>query len=200
MISGPKQKLYCYVDETGQDDRSVVFIVAVVVTQGEQERIREVLVRLENEAHTNHLKWHKTESSRRLAYLRLVMANGGAIGGTFFGSFVKPVPFFQPTLEVIEDAVKAAARPPYRARVFVDGIDRKKAAELTTALRARGVALDLVRGKRDESEPLIRLADMWAGCIRGALAGRTEERLVFDRAMERKHLRGINGDAKGKTP
>lgn len=52
---------------------------------------------------------------------------------------------------------------------YVDGIDKTIAKKLTNILRTRGVRLNLVRSRRDESEPLIRLADMWAGCIRGAL-------------------------------
>jgi hypothetical protein len=75
--------------------------------------------------------------------------------------------------------------------VFVDGIDRKKAAELTNALRLRGVSLELVRSRRDESEPLIRLADRWAGCIRRALSGHREEQALFERALETNYIRRI---------
>jgi hypothetical protein len=34
--------------------------------------------------------------------------------------------------------------------------------DLTNALRTRGVSLELVKDRRDEDEPLIRLADLWA--------------------------------------
>jgi hypothetical protein len=88
-------------------------------------------------------------------------------------------------LDVLEKALKTkAADQPYVARVFVDGIDRKKAAELTNALRLRGASLKLVRSRRDESEPLIRLADMWAGCVRAAIEGSPDERAILDRAMK----------------
>src|SRR5207247_4207952 len=77
------------------------------------------------------------------------------------------------------------------ARWFVDGIDRKKAAELTNALRLHGVALEMVRSRRDESEPIIRLADMWAGCIRRALLGKPEGRALLQRALESNYIRRI---------
>ena len=83
----------------------------------------------------------------------------------------------------MERAIRANAHEPYTARVIIDGIDRQKAAELTNALRDRGVTLDMVRGKKDESEPLIRLADMWAGCIRAAMLGRGAEREMLQRAL-----------------
>jgi len=40
----------------------------------------------------------------------------------------------------------------------------------------------LIRSRRDESEPLIRLVDRWAGCIRAALLGKREERSILKKA------------------
>ena len=76
-------------------------------------------------------------------------------------------------MEVIYNAViKVAKGDNYIAKVFVDGIDRKKAAELTGSLRLRGLKLTLVQGRRDETDALIRLADRWAGCVRSGKEGR----------------------------
>jgi hypothetical protein len=196
MSSGQKQKLYCYVDETGQDTASSVFVVVAVVRAGEQDVLREALVETEIAARTGHHKWHKTQPARRLRYLNLLLEKNIGCNEVFFGSFLKPLPFFFPMIEVVETALKAAGNHPYSARVFVDGIDRKKAAELTNALRVRGVSLEMVRGRRDESEPIIRLADMWAGCIRGAELGKKEERELVERALERDYIKRTNE----KTP
>lgn len=91
MASREIQKLYCYVDETGQDARSRSFVVVAVVRAGEQDAARDLLLDLENATGTNHLKWHKTQNARRLKYLRLVLAKPTA-GKVFFGSFEKPLP------------------------------------------------------------------------------------------------------------
>jgi hypothetical protein len=134
-----KLKLYCYIDETGQDDASSMFIVVAVISVQEQEPLREALVRIEKEAGTGGRKWHKSSASRRLRYLSLAFEKKIAAGEIFFGSYQKPLPYFFPMLEVLEHAIKKKATHPYTARIFVDGIDRKKAAELTNALRLRGV-------------------------------------------------------------
>jgi hypothetical protein len=189
MPSNPRQKLYCYVDETGQDVSSSIFVVVAVVTAEEQEALRQALTQIEQAAGTGCRKWHKSQSSRRLRYLSLVLEKTIAAGEVFYGSYPKPLPYFFPFIEVLEHAIKTKAQPPYTARIFVDGIDRKKAAELTNALRLRGVSLEMVRGRRDESEPLIRLADMWAGCIRAALLGGPDERALLNRAMDLGYLR-----------
>jgi hypothetical protein len=119
----------------------------------------------------------------------------------FFGSYPKPLPYFFPFVEVLERAIKLKVEPLYIARVFVDGIDRKKAGELTNALRLRDVTLDMVRSRRDESAPLIRLADTWAGCIRAALQGSPEERKILERALDQNQVQSLTTlPQKEKTP
>ena len=175
-----KQKLYCYVDESGQDPQSAFFVVVTVVTDEEQQAFRQELSTVERQARTGYRKWHKSRPERRLRYLELVLHQGVAKGEVFFGHYQKPLPYFFPILDVLEQAITA--------RVHIDGIDRKKAAELTNALRARGISLGLVRSARDESESIIRLADMWAGCIRAALLGRAKEKNLLHRAQQAGYL------------
>jgi hypothetical protein len=128
-----KQKLYCYVDETGQDDASRVFVVVAVVSADDQERFREALTEIERAAGTGNRKWHKSRPERRLRYLELALERDIGLEDVFFGSYPKPLPYFFPFIEVLERAIAMKAGPSYTARVFVDGIDRKKAAELTNA-------------------------------------------------------------------
>jgi hypothetical protein len=55
-----------------------------------------------------------------------------------------------------------------------------------------------VRDRRDESEPVIRLADMWAGCIRAALQGSPEEGKVLEAALNLRHLWSLTAAPKKK--
>lgn len=73
----------------------------------------------------------------------------------------------------------------------MDGINRKGAIALTNALRAQGVSLELVKVKTDEGEPLIRLADMWAGCIRSALLNEQDSEVLFVCAKESGYLKEV---------
>jgi hypothetical protein len=45
----------------------------------------------------------------------------------------------------------------------------------------------MVKGRRDESEPLIRLADMWASCIRAAILGAGDE-ITIHRALDLRRI------------
>jgi hypothetical protein len=42
-----KQKLYCFVDETGQDTKGESFLVSVIVTEEEYDRVNQVLLEIE---------------------------------------------------------------------------------------------------------------------------------------------------------
>jgi hypothetical protein len=63
MPPNQRQKLYCYVDETGQDVTSNFFIVVAVVSAIEQEGLRQALLDIEHEAGTGHRGWHILTSS-----------------------------------------------------------------------------------------------------------------------------------------
>jgi len=185
------QKLYCYVDETGQDPASEVFIVVAVISSNDQEHIRKQLTDIEDMAKTHKLKWHKTRHDRRIRYLTLILDKKIAAGNVYTATYQKPIPYFFPLIDALGKAIKEAAKGLYRANVYVDGIDRKKAMELTNALRATGISLRMVKGCRDESEPIIRLADMWAGCIRSALLGRKDAQDIMKRAEKENYLREL---------
>jgi hypothetical protein len=168
-------------------------VVVAVVGAGGQEELRRALTEVEQAAGTGHRKWHKARPTRRLHYLNLVLEKGLGVVDVFFGSYPKPLSYSLPFVDIIEHAINARGPSSDNARVFVDGMDRQKARELTNALRIRGVALEMVKGRRDESEPLIRLADMWAGCIRASLLGRTEEQELVARALKLQRIRELTG-------
>ena len=178
------QKLYCYVDESGQDVVSQFFIVLTIITEGEQESIREKLEYCERVTGTNNKKWHKVRNKNRVHYLKTILKKKIAAGGVYIAYYKKPIPYFFPIIDILEKAIKATVREKYRVTIYIDGIDKFKAKELTNALRARTIALRFIKSRRDESEPLIRLADMWAGCIRSALLGIHEAKVLFDDAVK----------------
>lgn len=92
---------------------------------------------------------------------------------------------------LLEKAIKQATKDAHRANIYVDGIDDQKAKELTNALRASKISLRLVQSRRDESEPLIRLADMWAGCIRRSFLKDKDAKAILKRARDERYLKDI---------
>lgn len=191
MKQSHKQKLYCYVDETGQDSGTEFFVVVAIVSEQDQNLIRNQLFEIESSAKIGLRKWHKSKNERKRKFLQLILEKKIGKGEIYFGRYKKPIPFFLPMLEVLEKSILDKAKENYKAIVYVDGIDKKKASELTSALRVRKIKLEFVRSARDESEPLIRLADRWAGCIRSAFSGNKIEKRIFNEAKEQKYLKKI---------
>lgn len=186
------QKLYCYVDETGQDARSNVFIVVAVVSEQEQSQLRQKLIDAEQVAGIGISKWNNASHDRRIKFLQTVLDQGIAKGDLFYSAYEKPIPYFFPLLDLVAKAIKTKAQETYKTKVYVDGIDRKKAKELTNALRIEGISLGLVKMRRDESEPLIRLADRWAGCVRATIEGNNEPKRIVEQAKQDKYLQEIS--------
>ena len=128
------QKLYCYVDETGQDKGSDIFIVVAVMSDKDQDLLRSHLIKVESLSGIGIRKWHKSRAERKIKFLRLVIEKGLGQGEVFYGHYKKPLPYFLPVLEVLEKAIRLKAKKDYKAIIYIDGIDRKKAAQLTNAL------------------------------------------------------------------
>lgn len=184
------QKLYCYVDESGQDPSARKFIaVAVVIPREARDTYHQQLLAIETSAKTYGLKWHKTRA-RGFTYLNLVLQQHIGRGQTFIGYFKKPTPYFFPIVDTIETAIKQVTvdHSHYKATVYLDGVDAQKAAQLTNALRSHNIRLRHVRSVRDESEPLIRLADMWAGCARAASLGNKQAEEMITASSDQDHL------------
>jgi hypothetical protein len=58
-------------------------------------------------------------------------------------------------------------------------------------VRKLGIAVRKVRGARDESDELIRLADAVAGFVRDALEGSSVMQALFDQALRRGVIRKV---------
>lgn len=167
MRTKQKQKIYCYVDETGQDSGSNYYITVVVVSAKNQEGFRQKLLIAERESRVGARKWYRSRGKETIGYLQIFNKTNDDFCKIFYNKYKKPIPFLFPTIEIINESItEFINKKDCRAIIYVDGIDNKKAQELTNALRSKGICLDYIRNTRDESEPCIRLADRWAGCIR----------------------------------
>lgn len=179
-----RQKIYCYVDETGQDAGSKFFIVACVEVEKDPEPIRSVLIELEQQTKIGAIKWHKSNYGRRIAFMEAFLLTKHSGLKVYFGRYKKPIPYGLPTVEVLQKSIQGFSTNPVQAIIYIDGLDRISALKITNALRSKYIYLNLVKGVRDESEVLIRLADRWAGCLRSAFAGNPDCEQLLKRAVK----------------
>jgi hypothetical protein len=95
------------------------------------------------------------------------------------------------TVETTARAIqyKAAAAQP--ATIVVDGLSGQSIDRFKKSLRQRNINARKVRGVRDESEPLIRLADAIAGFVRDFIEGKAYAAEYYEQAVKNGVLRGL---------
>jgi len=185
------QKLCCYVDETGQDTHGTFFLVAVVVTEKEQEYLRAALEQIEQQTQKGRLKWQKTVFARRTAYLNAIFATPLLAGKVFFARYAETKVYLDLTIYTTAKAILKKTKGPYRTTVWVDGLGKQEARRFERGLRGLKIKVRKVRGLQEESDPLMRLADAAAGFIRDALEGRGYAQELYREAIRKGIIREV---------
>ena len=103
-----RPKLYCYVDETGQDPRSEVFVVVVVAVGEEREVIRQALKEIEFASRKADKKWTKATETQQAAYCAAVSQVSALRHKIFFARYPKPVSYLDATVQAVRAALHAA--------------------------------------------------------------------------------------------
>jgi hypothetical protein len=190
MKDSPK-KLYCFVDETGQDTGSQVFVVVAVIVTSNIETVRQRLEELEKYTKIGVIKWHKSNYKFRIEFLEEFLRQDNEDLYIYFLKVKKPVFYWLPTIEVLQKSIPNHSGSKTQVIICVDGLDKFSSKKYTNALRSKDLKIKLAKGPRDESEPLIRLADRWAGCIRMSLSANKDCETLVARAKKRSLLKEI---------
>lgn len=169
-------KLYCYVDETGQDTKGQLFIVVTVVVAEERYKLDAYLEEAEKTSGIGKKKWvrAKTALGSRNQYLESVSA-GDFKNKLFYSQYAETGTgaYEHLTVLAIAQAInqyreKRRLKDDYKVSVTIDGLKRAEEMRVGKQLRELGIKSRKIRGARDVSEPLIRLADRIAGLVRDA--------------------------------
>jgi len=184
------QKLYCYVDETGQDTKGRLFLVSVVITEKQREELHDFLLKIEKETGKNLLKWNKSSFNIRKNYL-LEVFNSRFLRRSVFFSRYEIKAYIDLTILTVAKAILQRAKKDYKATIFVDGLNKKGIRQFSVGLRKLKIHVRKIRGTRDESEPLIRLADAIAGFLRDYIEGQSYAKKFYRQISKKKIIEEI---------
>lgn len=189
------EKLYCYVDETGQDTKGRLFIVVVIVLKKNRDRFYTLLKKIEILSGKKATKWSKTKQKFKVAYIWAIISlndlpryveKGEIIRQDkeiYFWQHMNTKDYMELTLKTIAKVVRSAMPvEDYKVSVFIDGLSRPDWRKTSSALRRWGLKTEKVRGVEDESSPFIRLADSTAGFIREKVEGKDYAVRLYDQA------------------
>ncbi len=186
------QKIYCYVDETGQDTKGDFFLVSVIIAKQERDGLIEQLEEIERLTRKRRRKWVNARDEARVAYIRAVLSHPAFKGKLSYALYQNTTDYLAFTIRATAEAIKVSVVGEYRATVFIDGLPRTHIHQVGTELRRLQISTRKVRGVRDEqANALIRLADALCGFVRAALSGREDLSLLLKQAKEQAYLRKL---------
>jgi hypothetical protein len=166
-----RNKLYAYVDETGQDTVGGLYLVAVVVAGEERDAVRRRLAEIERSSGKQGRKWAKSRPEERRRYIAQVLEVDALASHLYYSDYHNTHTYVDLSILSTAKAILAAGVEPFEATVFVDGLARSERRRFAAGLRRLHVTIRKVRGMRDESDEFIRSADAIAGFVRDAIEG-----------------------------
>lgn len=168
MISRPH--IRCYVDESGRIKKDPGLIVACFVTGLPESECRERLLKIEFDSKKGARKHHKTNRSRIKAFLDLFRRDKDFGGSIKYSCFQEGSNIHESTIEALSRALARSKLPNnYKLFLYIDALSKTQKTRYKAGIRARGFGVHKIRGvKKDENNPMIRVADTFAGFIADA--------------------------------
>jgi hypothetical protein len=182
---------HLYVDETGNETRGRLFVVAVVCCRDRPDLLTTECENWEEKAQ-KHSKWTKTHQSRRMIYMRAALRYTPLHGNLFYFESRNSINYDQETVHTIARVLQSGPASDH-AKIYVDALSKTHKNAYGAQLRRVGIHGHKVQGvARDENSALIRLADALAGFVRDALENKYPETTeLFRAAVEKGVIREV---------
>lgn len=178
-------------DETGQDVRSNVFIVAVIVTEKEKDQLIKLCREFENESGKGKNKWHKSKYDQKIVYIRKVFSQPVFQNVARYHISKNVKDYDLATIMSIAKAVNwHKPEEKFTTSIYIDALSKTKRYKYGKELRSLGIRTSKVQGiAREESSVLMRLADAVAGFVRDVIEDKTIEfQKIYQKGKRQKIL------------
>lgn len=180
-------KLYCYVDETGQDTEGRLFLVVIILKQKEQlMRLQEELNKIEKSTKKNVLKWTKTPFKIREKYLKELVGLKELKEAIFYSIYRETKEYTALTSLTIAKAIFAKKEHNYTVNIVIDGLNKREMEKIRQELKKLTVHYNKIRGMKDEQSVFLRLADAIAGFLRDCTEKQPYTKSILKKFKEEK--------------
>lgn len=175
-------KLYCFVDETGQDTKGKYFLVAIVIqSKTNISSAEQKLLEAEKKSKKNKLKWTKTPFEARESYLNKLISIKELKGAIYYSSYQETKEYIHLTAHTIAKAILTKEKDDFKVTIIIDGLNKKETFAVSRELKKLKIRYERIRGMKDEQNVFLRLADAVAGFIRDF-----EEKQLYTKSLYRK--------------
>ncbi len=186
------RKLYCYVDESGQDSVGRLFIVSVVIAESERDKLVKQLEAVEFATGKGRRKWTQTRDKSKWAYIQGIFNIPELKNKLSYTLYYNVIDYLPRTILATAQAITTYVAGDYKAIVFIDGLPKSQTRWFGRELRHLRIKTEKVRGvRKEEASALMRLADAVCGFVRAAITGQKEMAELLERAKAKGYLRQI---------
>jgi hypothetical protein len=177
------EKYYCYIDETWREVGQKNLIVGAVVIANDNGSIRSICEEVERWSGKGHAKWIKAGYNRKMSYIKRIISSPLFQGNLFYQYHAQDYSYVDAVTHTLEAIL---LRFDGKFTVLIDGLSRSQERQIALRVRRAGShSIRKIRGVRDESEALIRLADALCGLIGMALDGNEECKILVEQGIKR---------------
>lgn len=161
------QKLYCYVDETGQDTEGKLFLVTIVLKEIDQlEFLERKLEEIEKRSGKRQTKWKRARKEIKIKYLEELLQIKELKNSIFYSIYENTKEYTSLTSFTIAKAVLHKSNTDYTVTVVIDGLNDKERDVVREELKKLRIKYNKIRGMKDEQNIFLRLSDAMAGFLR----------------------------------
>jgi len=187
-----KSKLYCYVDETGQDTGGELFLVAVVLKNiGQITKFQETLQNIEQKSGKYKRKWTKTSLSIKEKYLNMLLENKQLERSVFYSAYHNSKEYIPLLALTIAKSIIFQKIDEYSATIVIDGLKTPETEYVRRELKNLNIHYRKIRGMKDGQDAILRLADSMAGFIRDSMENQGYAQEIFIEFTKKKIIMEI---------
>ncbi len=184
-------KLYCYVDESGQDTHGEFFIVATIITSKERDTLLQHIEQAEVSSGRNNHKWSQSKTAQKKKYLTAIYSPAILRGSIYYRVTHKErLSYLEQTAVTVAQSLEKYSQyhhiTDYRASIIIDGLTDKAKTNIRPLIKQFVRQIEKIAGARDESDAIVRLADSIAGIVRESLDGKQWATDALNRMMKAK--------------
>lgn len=186
------QKLYCYVDETGQDTAGRFFAVSILITEAEREGLLKNIEEIEQVSNKRNAKWKKARPEARKHYFEKISDLTELREKLFVVIYKDSKEYLVHTADAIAKSIRK--KKAGRAIIYVDALNNAEQAKLKQQLQPSvNIPTQVRSARREENNAFIRLVDAVCGLIRDAQEGNEWAKTMIQKLKRKDILENLGG-------
>lgn len=160
------KKLYCFVDETGQDTKGEFFLVSIVLKEKDElDGLEQKLLKIES-SNDRFLRWKKLSFEDKINLLDQLGKISELKKAIYYSVYHDSLAYTPLVSLSIAKAVLAQGGDETITTVTIDGLNDKDRTIVSHELKKLKIRYRKVRGLKDEQSVFLRLAHIFANFLR----------------------------------